>query len=423
MSAKIPVCVLGATGTVGQKFVRLLADHPWFEIAAVAASSASAGRRYGEVVRWREQAQLPPSDRRSHRPARRAPPLPGRDRLLARSTPRSAAPIEQAFARAGAFVVTNTRIHRMDPDVPLLIPEANADHLALIDRQREHGAGAARSWPTPTAPRPRWRWRSRRCTRRSASRGSSSRTMQAVSGAGYPGVASLDILGNVIPHIGGEEEKIERESRKILGTLGRRRRDAGGRSRSARTPTGWRWWTGTWSGVGRLPPPGQRPTRRSRPCGSSEASPCVAGLPSSPKPPIEVGPARRPAAAAARSRAGPRHGGDRRPGPSLPDSRPPAGGAGAQHDPRRRGPGGADRRAAGGGRPARTRRMIVCKFGGTSVADAAAIAPPAPIVPAAPRAAAGRGLGARGGHRRAAGTRRRGARRRRRRTRRGASRR
>ena len=140
MTAKIPVSVLGATGTVGQKFVRLLADHPWFEVAAVAASSASAGRRYGDVVRWREQSALPeriaalivqPS----------APPLPGPIVFSALDAD-VAGPIEQAFAAAGAYVVTNTRTHRMDADVPLLIPEANLDHLALVDRQHE-----VRGWP------------------------------------------------------------------------------------------------------------------------------------------------------------------------------------------------------------------------------------------------------------------------------------
>ena len=217
MSTKIPVCILGATGTVGQKFVRLLADHPWFEVAAVAASSASAGRRYGEVVRWREPVELPPTI--ADLTIREcAPPLPGAIAFSALDA-EVAGPIEQAFARAGAFVVTNTRTHRMEPDVPLLIPEANADHLVLIDRQRTE-----RGWSGAILANPN-------CSTAALTLALAPlhqafgveklfvSTMQAVSGAGYPGVPSLDILGNVIPHIGGEEEKIERESRKILGAL------------------------------------------------------------------------------------------------------------------------------------------------------------------------------------------------------------
>ena len=219
MTAKIPVSVLGATGTVGQKFVRLLADHPWFEVAAVAASSASAGKRYGDVVRWREQSALP--DRIAAlivQPSRAA--APGADRVLrARRRGRGAdrAGVRGAPAR---YVVTNTRTHRMDADVPLLIPEANARPPgAGRPPAARAAAGRAPSSRTRTARRPRWCWRSRRCTARSALEKLFVSTMQAVSGAGYPGVASLDILGNVVPYIGGEEEKMERESRKILGTL------------------------------------------------------------------------------------------------------------------------------------------------------------------------------------------------------------
>jgi aspartate-semialdehyde dehydrogenase len=217
MSQKIPVAVLGATGTVGQKFIRLLADHPWFELAGVAASSASAGRRYGEVARWREPVRLPESI--AAMVVRECAPPLGAKIVFSALDAEVAGPIEQEFARAGAYVVTNTRTHRMEADVPLLIPEANADHLALIDRQqRERGwKGAILANPNCStaalvlalAPL----HRAFQVERLFVS------TMQAVSGAGYPGVPSLDILGNVIPHIGGEEEKIERESRKILGIL------------------------------------------------------------------------------------------------------------------------------------------------------------------------------------------------------------
>ena len=217
MSERIPVSILGATGTVGQKFVRLLADHPWFEVVAVAASSASAGKPYEQVVRWREPVPLPRGIAGTIvRDC--APPLPGRIVFSALDA-EVAGPIEQAFAKAGAIVVTNTRTHRMDPDVPLLIPEVNADHLALVDCQRE-----SRGWKGAILANPNCSTAALALALAPLHRAFRIKqlfvsTMQAVSGAGYPGVASLDIVGNVIPYIGGEEEKIERESRKILGTL------------------------------------------------------------------------------------------------------------------------------------------------------------------------------------------------------------
>jgi aspartate-semialdehyde dehydrogenase len=217
MKRKVPVAVLGATGTVGQKFVRLLADHPWFDVVAVAASTTSAGRTYGEAVRWRESAPIPGEI--AGMPVRECiPPLPGAIVFSALDA-EVAGPIEQAFALNGALVVTNARTHRLDPDVPLLIPEVNADHLALIGCQRE-----SRGWPGAILANPN-------CSTTALALALAPlhhaygierlfvSTMQAVSGAGYPGVPSLDIVGNVIPFIGGEEEKIERESRKILGTL------------------------------------------------------------------------------------------------------------------------------------------------------------------------------------------------------------
>jgi aspartate-semialdehyde dehydrogenase len=217
MTAKIPVSILGATGTVGQKFVRLLAEHPWFEVAAVAASSASAGRRYGEVVRWREAVPLP--DRIAALMVQEcAPPLAGPIAFSALDA-EVAGPIEEAFAGAGVQVVTNARNHRLDPDVPLLVPEANLDHLSLMDRQQE-----TRGWPGAILANPNCSTAALVLALAPLHRAFGVEklfisTMQAVSGAGYPGVASLDIVGNVVPYIGGEEEKIERESRKILGAL------------------------------------------------------------------------------------------------------------------------------------------------------------------------------------------------------------
>ncbi len=215
MSGRIPVCILGATGTVGQKFVRLLAEHPQFEIAALAASEQSAGRLYGDIVRWRESSPLPPEVARLT-VQRAEPGLPGRVAFSAIEAD-IAGEVERAFARAGVFVVTNTRTHRMDPAVPLLIPEVNPDHLQLLTRQqREQG------WPGGIVANPN-------CSTAGLALGVAPlhrafgieqlfvATMQAVSGAGYPGVPSLDALGNAIPFIAGEEEKLEQETRKILG--------------------------------------------------------------------------------------------------------------------------------------------------------------------------------------------------------------
>jgi aspartate-semialdehyde dehydrogenase len=237
------------------------------------------------VVRWREQAELP------HRiadltVAECAPPLPGAVAFSALDAD-VAGLIEQAFAPPGAYVVTNTRTHRMDADVPLLIPEANADHLRLIDRQR-----AARGWSGAILANPNCSTAALALALAPLHRAFGIdrlfvSTMQAVSGAGYPGVPSLDTLGNVIPHIGGEEEKIERESRKILGVLG----DAGV------TPAEFAVSAHTNRVAvvdGHLETVSVGFRRRVSPDEAVAAlrefrgSPCVAGLPSSPDPPIEV---------------------------------------------------------------------------------------------------------------------------------------
>jgi aspartate-semialdehyde dehydrogenase len=285
MTAKIPVSVLGATGTVGQKFVRLLAGHPWFEVAAVAASSASAGRRYGEVVRWREPVPLP--ERIAALTIQEcAPPLAGPIVFSALDAD-AAGPIEQAFAAAGAHVVTNARNHRMDADVPLLIPEANLDHLALLDRQHD-----GRGWTGAILANPNCSTAALALALAPLHRAFGIEklfvsTMQAVSGAGYPGVASLDIIGNVVPHIGGEEEKIERESRKILGTLG-----PGGIEPAAFAVSAHTNRVATVDGHLEAVSVGFR--RRVTPEEAVAAlrgfrgSPRVACLPSSPDPPIEV---------------------------------------------------------------------------------------------------------------------------------------
>jgi len=217
MPTKIPVSILGATGTVGQKFVRLLADHPWFEIASLAASEASAGKVYGDIVRWREDIPIP--DRVAGMTVQRAEPSVAGRFAFSAIEAEIAGEVEQAFARAGKFVVTNTRTHRMDPDVPLLIPEVNPDHLDLLCRQQPD-----RGWQGGIVANPNCSTAGLVLALAPLDRAFGIEklfvtTLQAVSGAGYPGVPSLDALGNVIPFIGGEEEKMEQETRKILGRL------------------------------------------------------------------------------------------------------------------------------------------------------------------------------------------------------------
>jgi aspartate-semialdehyde dehydrogenase len=287
MTAKIPVTVLGATGTVGQKFVRLLADHPWFEVAAVAASAASAGRSYGEVVRWREPVAIP--ERIGALMVQECtPPLPG-PIVFGAMDAEVAGPVEQAFAAAGHYVVTNTRNHRMDANVPLLVPEANLDHLALVDRQQH-----AHGWSGAILANPNCSTAALALALTPLHRAFGIEklfvsTMQAVSGAGYPGVASLDILGNVVPFIGGEEEKIERETRKILGTLGSAGVTPAGFAVSAHANR-----VATVDGHLETVSVGFRkrvtPDEALAVLRDFRASPRVACLPSSPTPPIEVDP-------------------------------------------------------------------------------------------------------------------------------------
>jgi aspartate-semialdehyde dehydrogenase len=216
MSSRVEVGVLGATGTVGQQFVRLLANHPWFEATWLAGSERSEGKTYAEAANWKLSTPMPEAA------ARRVvqPPVPGKGPKLVFSAldANVAGEIERAFAEAGHLVVSNARNHRMDPLVPLLIPEINPDHLQLLERQHaDYGwaGGIVTNSNCSTmflamALAPLRAFGLTKCN---------VVTLQAVSGAGYPGVPSLDILGNVIPFIGGEEEKLEIEPQKILGSL------------------------------------------------------------------------------------------------------------------------------------------------------------------------------------------------------------
>ena len=213
---RIPVTVIGATGLVGQRFIALLDGHPWFALSGIAASERNAGARYGDVVRWKVESE-PPAAALDMRLAAPVPgdALPGR--IVFSALPATEAEeIEPRFAAAGALVFSNASAYRMAPDVPLIVPEINGDHLAALAHQRERRGWSGAIVTNPNcstigltlALAPLLRFGLRRVL---------VTTLQAASGAGYPGVASLDLLDNVIPHIGGEEEKMESETRKILG--------------------------------------------------------------------------------------------------------------------------------------------------------------------------------------------------------------
>lgn len=210
---KISVGILGATGMVGQKFVELLSSHPWFEIVSLAASDRSIGKRYAEAMKWsmptalsQKIADMPVGACLPHLPCKVV--FSGLDSSVAGE-------IEENFAQAGYKVISNSSNHRMDPDVPLLVPEINGEHLKLIQHQH-FGGGALITNPNCSvigitmALKPlldKWGIEAVNIV-----------TLQALSGAGYPGVPSMDILDNVIPHIAGEEAKVEKEPLKIMGS-------------------------------------------------------------------------------------------------------------------------------------------------------------------------------------------------------------
>jgi aspartate-semialdehyde dehydrogenase len=213
----IPVGILGATGMVGQQFIALLADHPWFKVTYLGASERSAGKRYTEAAAWRLPNRLP--DDVARLVVEAASPTNAPKLVFSGLDSSVAGEIEAAFAQAGHIVVSNSRNYRMFDTVPLMIPEVNADHLKLLEVQ-----GAAQGWQGRIITNPN-------CAtvvlamalaplRQFGLTSTIITTLQAISGAGYPGVPSWDILGNIIPHIGGgEEEKIETETKKILGAL------------------------------------------------------------------------------------------------------------------------------------------------------------------------------------------------------------
>jgi aspartate-semialdehyde dehydrogenase len=217
MNSRIPVGVLGATGTVGQRFIQLLEGHPWFEVQWLAASDRSAGLLYRDAAKWKLQTPVP--DAVASLKVSAAEPA-GAPRLIFASVDAAIAQeLEPRFAAAGHIVVTNSSAFRMTENVPLMIPEFNAEQIATIEQQawRKQSGGfvvansncSVMGLVMALAPlRDRFGIESVLAV-----------TMQAVSGAGYPGVASLDILGNVIPYIPNEEPKMEAEAKKLLGRL------------------------------------------------------------------------------------------------------------------------------------------------------------------------------------------------------------
>jgi aspartate-semialdehyde dehydrogenase len=212
------VAVLGATGAVGQAFIRLLANHPWFELVEVAASERSAGKSYADATRWIGGDAIPANVREmTVQPCE--PNSISAEIVFSALDSAAAQDAEPAFARAGKVVLTNAKNYRMDPDVPLVIAEVNPSHLGVLEAQRRNrgwsgaivanGNCASIIAALPLAP----------IHERFGIANVFAVTMQAVSGAGYPGVPSLDVLGNVIPFIKDEEPKIEAEIQKFLGTV------------------------------------------------------------------------------------------------------------------------------------------------------------------------------------------------------------
>jgi aspartate-semialdehyde dehydrogenase len=220
-TTKIPVAVLGATGTVGQRFVQLLANHPWFEVTAVTGSERTVGRPYSEGVQWKIEGQPPAAaGELIVQPTTPNLAVGGQTPIVFSALPTPLArEAEPQFAAAGFAVFTNASPFRLTPDVPLLIPEVNPDHLGLIETQRVN-----RGWPgfivanancsTTSAILPLKIWQDI-----FGLEAALLVTLQAISGAGYPGVASLDIMDNVVPYIGGEDGKLESEPKKLLGTF------------------------------------------------------------------------------------------------------------------------------------------------------------------------------------------------------------
>jgi aspartate-semialdehyde dehydrogenase len=208
--------VLGATGMVGQRIVKLLADHPWFELTAAAASERSSGKKYSETVRWHLEGAIPEVARNLVVKDLQSPF--DCDFVFSALDSSVAGPAEEAFAKAGFPVVSNSKNHRMDPDVPLLIPEVNAAHLHAIPvQQKNRGYDSGFIVTNPNCSTAGLVVVLKPLAEAFGIEKLFVVTLQAISGAGYPGVSAMDIVGNVVPFISGEEEKMEEEPQKLLG--------------------------------------------------------------------------------------------------------------------------------------------------------------------------------------------------------------
>jgi aspartate-semialdehyde dehydrogenase len=217
MQTKYPIGILGATGMVGQRFIQLLENHPWFEVAWLAASDRSSGKTYGEAAKWRLDTPLP--DRIAKMVVAPADPEGAPKIIFAALDAAIARELEPRFANAGCAVVSNSSAYRMAPNVPLVIPEINADHLHLIEEQPSRSESGGYMVTNPNCSTIGLVMALKPIEERFGIEQIVVTTMQAVSGAGYPGVPSMDILGNVVPYIGSEEEKMEAETLKLLGRL------------------------------------------------------------------------------------------------------------------------------------------------------------------------------------------------------------
>jgi len=217
IKSKLPVGILGATGMVGQRFIHLLAHHPWFEVAWLAASDRSSGKPYGEAAKWRLDTPLP--ERIANMTVSPAVPDGAPKIIFAALDAAIAREMELAFANAGCAVVSNSSAYRMAPNVPLVIPEVNAEHLHLIEEQPSRADSGGYMVTNPNCSAIGLVMALKPIEARFGIEKIFVTTMQAVSGAGYPGVASLDILGNVVPYVASEEEKMEGETLKLLGRL------------------------------------------------------------------------------------------------------------------------------------------------------------------------------------------------------------
>jgi aspartate-semialdehyde dehydrogenase len=217
MKNKYPIGILGATGMVGQRFIQLLERHPWFEVAWLAASDRSSGKKYVEAAKWRLDTALP--ERIANMTIAPAEPAGAPKIIFAALDAAIARDLEPRFADAGCAVVSNSSAYRMAPSVPLVIPEINAEHLGLIEEQASRRAAGGYMVTNPNCSTIGLVMALKPLEQRFGITQIIVTTMQAVSGAGYPGVPSMDILGNVVPYIGSEEEKMEAETLKLLGKL------------------------------------------------------------------------------------------------------------------------------------------------------------------------------------------------------------